>query len=168
MKTKSFFQFIISTVLIFAGCRNGNEEIVRDVLNGDWSIDSLTYKNWELRACLPLNIIHFYDDSISSLPTTTFCDSTEFKDFNFKSIHRIIYKNKSDISLIFETKNKFFQDTFKVQFIDDINNKLMKMELKSNETYVVCTKGSLEGYSKLKREINKVGDIEEINVHYNR
>lgn len=169
MKSKIIFLLItISTILIYTSCNKKNEQVVQDILNGDWSIDSLTYKNWELRACVPLNIIHFYNDSISNLPTTTFCDSIEFKDLNFKAIHRIVLKNKSDISLIFQTKNKFFQDTFQLHFIDDINNKLMKMELKSKETYLVCTKGSLESYSQLKKEIQKVAEIKEISISYNR
>ncbi|MES2138816.1 MAG: hypothetical protein V4511_03860 [Bacteroidota bacterium] len=167
IKKISYIVKLTFVVLIITGCDNSDRKKVLTILDGDWSIDSLIYRNHDIRGCLELNLLQFYGDSVSGLPrTTNFCDSV--REWEFKAIHKVYCKDKKDIKLFFKTKSRFFQDTFKVQFLDDINNKLMKMEIQSKETYILCTKGSLESYSKLKNDIKKIAEIKEIHIPYNR
>lgn len=152
--------FTISMMLFFTKCKNEEKQVV-EILNGEWSIDTMIYKEWDVRPCLPINVIQFYNDSVSVLPTTTFCDSADMRDLNSKGIHRIVYNDKAKILLVYNTQNRIFKDTFDIQFIDDVNNKLMKMELQSANAYIVCTKGSFQTYSQLKKDIGKVANIKE-------
>ena len=149
-----FYFTILLVVLIFCSCKNSTEKM-NSILNGTWSIDSLIYKNFEIRGCLMLNVISFNNDSISSLPTTcNNCDSIE--EWDSKAIYKLIYKNKNEMNLLFKTDNRFFLDTFKLIFFEDDKNKVLKILMKSRNGMILCTKGlyNYENIDALKKIIN--------------
>lgn len=162
---KRFFLLFIVLLFLFNGCKS-DEQKVSSILAGCWYIDSWVYKDIDLRGCMAMNNILFYDDSIVAIPTTILCDSSEYKDINWKGVYKVFYKDKNTISLVVATENKFLKDTIEINFIDDTEDKLMRMKLRSKNTYVLCTKGILIDYLQFKGEINEIANVK--HEHLNR
>ena len=150
---------MILSILLFDSCTLEPKATINEIVEGDWTIDEMHYKNWEIKGCLETNFLSFYGKSLGGVPRTCDrCDSIE--EWEFKTKYNFIYRNRDDIRVVFETKNKFFSDTFYVSFLDDVTNKSLRMSLESKTTSVLCVK-ALFPYTKL-RELEKVADIEKV------
>jgi hypothetical protein len=157
------FSVIVMCAFLF-GCAKSNDKKVLEILEGQWHIDSFTYLNrYDLIGCSPGSSLYFYKDSIL-LPTTQYCDSIFLRDSNRDGIGKILYKNKDDIRLYVNTENKMFNDTLNIKFIDDRNNKLVRLEIFSKDTYVLCTKDGFHSYDDLRKEVIGVATVSEAPV----
>ncbi len=151
--------FIILITLFCSSCTKEPNETIDAIVEGTWTIDEMSYKNWEIKGCLETNFLSFYGKTLGGVPRT--CDRCDsIVEWEFKTKYNLIYINRNDIRVVFETKNKFFKDTFNVSFLDDVINKSLRMSLDSKTASVLCVK-ALFPYTKL-RELEKVADIEKV------
>ncbi len=131
----------VSTSLLllasFFSCRSKVEE----ALNGQWSIDTIIYRQYEIRNCLSVNIISFNRD-ICDLPITrNRCEG--LNEFVRKGMAEVDYNGDSTTPLVLKifSDNEMFGGTHRMIFRKDDENRLLKMELISDSLYLVCRKG---------------------------
>jgi hypothetical protein len=127
--------FIILIVLGLAGCRNRAEEALR----GPWSIDTLYYRQLDIRNCVLINVINF-NEGDCELPTTeNYCEGLiEYVDNGTWQVYRT---DSIPLVLKFESDNKIFSGMHRIVFKRDSKNRLLKIVVKSDSLYMVCRKG---------------------------
>ncbi len=128
------------TVIIIICCCTSCKDKARTTIIGLWTIDSIIYKQNEIRTCLSNNLIVFYKNGKVDLPVPEDYCSEMITEYNTNGRWEVKYKQSFPISLNITTKNKIFKGTYHVIFIDDKENNLLKMIIKSDSVYVVCRK----------------------------
>jgi hypothetical protein len=110
---------------------------VSSIVDGLWSIDTIYYKQYDIRGCLLSNVISFDGDNCN-LATTGDCEGL----YVIEEVGEWQMNEKRDIlSINIDTKNEIFAGHHYVKLKRDMNLKLLKMEIWSDSLYIVCRKG---------------------------
>jgi hypothetical protein len=134
MNGTSFLAWVL-VLTFFISCKGKVERTIE----GLWSIDTIVYKQYEIRNCILSNVINFNEDFCELPITENFCEGlVEYsEDGEWK-----FYKTDSiPLRLRINTDNAIFSGTHRMIFKKDDKNKLLKMVLYSDSLYVVCRKG---------------------------
>ena len=110
MKYIGIIAFIFTTS--FYGCKHN---LLETGINREWSFDSIVYEKEDVMYCMNLNMLIFKDNGEVELPSI-FDDCSIFpKSEIIYGEWKIIKKNKK-IFLKIESKNKAFNDTYRLIF----------------------------------------------------
>jgi hypothetical protein len=165
MKNNRIFYSIpklIVCLLFFQSC----QDRVEKVITGWWTIDTIYYRNFDIKPCLSLNVITF-GETESVFPYSqnscaeVICNSNI--DQGTWNVSKTSQNDTIPLRLKIDTKNQIFAGTHKVVFYKDDVNKLLKMEIYSDSLYVICRKG-LFNYDK---NIDLIENLEKLSW-YNR
>jgi len=125
----------ILIIIIFASC----ESKVEKTIEGSWSIDTLYYHEYDIRNCVLINVIDF-EHFFCELPTTeSYCEG--LVEYVREGQWEVEKTDSIPLVLKIKTENAIFSGTHRVIFKKDEQNRLLKMELRSDDLYVVCRKG---------------------------
>ena len=125
----------ILIIIIFASC----ESKVEKTIEGSWSIDTLYYHEYDIRNCVLINVIDF-EQFFCELPTTeSYCEG--LVEYVREGQWEVEKTDSIPLVLKIKTENAIFSGTHRVIFKKDEQNRLLKMELRSDNLYVVCRKG---------------------------
>jgi hemin uptake protein HemP len=156
---REYFLLFMFFLLLSSSCRN---EVVTTI-EGSWSIDTIYYKNYDVKNCLYVNIIDFKKDGEASFPYSgdrckevILISENEFG--NWKIINSSNVNDTLPFRIKIVTENQLFTGTHKIVFYKDEPNKLLKMEIWSDSLYIVCRKG-LFNYDKNIDLINRLEKI---------
>jgi hypothetical protein len=128
------FISILLICFIFS-CNN----VLDNTIRGTWSIDSIKVANQEEISCLTINVFHFSED-ICSTPGN-FCDTfTQLADQK-TDVNYSLRKLTHGTYIKFDTNSIFYNDSFRITFFKDTNEKLLKAKLKSENIEIVMRKG---------------------------
>jgi hypothetical protein len=143
---------LATAFFLLIGC--GNE--VDQVLRGTWSIDTIYYKEKDIRNCVLTNVIEF-EETFCELPTTeNYCNG--LNEYVSRGTWGTFQTDSIPLLLTIASDNKVFSGNHRINFKKDEINKLLKMELKSDSLYMICRKG-LFNYDASK---NLVDDLVEL------
>lgn len=161
--------FIVCTLLL-SSCGNKIDKTI----NGNWSIDTIYYKNYDVRSCFYSSLIRFEDERIVKLPISeNHCNEVisnsknEFGDW--KIIQSANLKDTLPLQLKIATNNEFFSGIHHIVFYKDELNKLLKMEIWSDSLYIVCRKGLFDFDSNIDliNELEKISWTNRPGIHNN-
>src|SRR5690349_10531453 len=110
----------LSVIVILFFTLSSCQEKIEEVLEGDWSIDTLYYKGEDITVCMPVNIISFYKERKCDLPSTSNCEGLGWRQ---KSNTWQINNNKGlPIQLLIESGSDVFAGTYRISFKKDEKN----------------------------------------------
>jgi hypothetical protein len=133
MKNKSLFILLFS-FLIFQSCKDKQEKIIQ----GLWSIDCIHYQDDDFRYCLYLNLVKFEKNGECNLPSVR---CIEFRNGRNEFGNWELIKNDKTISLVIKSNNEIFNNNYEISFYKDEVNKLLKMNLISEDLNIWMSKG---------------------------
>jgi len=147
-------------IFLLSSC---TKQKVENVVEGWWSIDTIYYKNQNIKTCLGNNALLFKFNDKSELPyAKNNCEPVLIGNYYPSAEVKIFFSEiKNDtipLRMNIKTKNKLFSGTHKIVFYKDNSNSLLKMEIFSDSLYIICRKG-LFNYDK---NIKLVDDLEEL------
>jgi hypothetical protein len=138
MKKVIFKIVFVVGILSFFRCSNSN---TFEIVEGIWSIDTVLFKHQDVSNCLNLNIINLEKKTNCDFPEIwSSCKELGINDRNGRWLIVESGKGKLKIDI---SSNNFFKGSHKIIFIKDEINHLFKMQLESDNLYVVCRKGLL-------------------------
>lgn len=137
---------ILAILFIGLTLNSCKDRKIENAIDGLWSIDTIYFKNYNIRTCLANNVLYFKLGGQSELPIArNYCDSIIKKSFDrFATIELVNSENKSDtipLRLKIISNNEIFAGIQKIIFYKDQPNHLLKMEIFSSKLYIVCRKG---------------------------
>ena len=140
-----------------------DERTLEKALKGAWAIDTIYYKNYNVKNCLGINFIDIQSKEDVFLPKgNMFCDSLlASSNSNKAQIYLLKSNNVSDTipyTLKIITENKVFSGSHEMVFYRDKKNYLFKLELYSDSLYVMCHK-ILFDYNKNHQIMEKVENL---------
>ena len=127
--------YLLLSVIFLSAC---NDQKIEDVIIGDWTIDTIYYKNVDIRLCINLNVINFSKEG-GDLPITE-NDCGVLPTFDRGTFWKIIKNKKGEIKINFDTQNEMFNGEHHLTFKKDEVNKLLKMEISSDSLFIICRK----------------------------
>lgn len=151
MKKKLIYLFL--SIIALSAC---NEQKIENVIIGGWTIDTIHYKNIDIRLCLDLNVINFTKDG-GALPITE-NNCAVLPTFDRGTFWQIIKNKKGGIKINFDTKNEMFNGEHHLVFKKDEVNKLLKMEISSDSLFIICRK-ALFNFDENIKTINNLVEI---------
>lgn len=136
------FLLLILLITFNIGCRN----TISNTLVGSWSIDTLYFRNYDVKDCMYDNIIEFEANSTIDLPFAgNRCpEILQNTKNNFGEWEVLISKNKVDtfpIRIKIRSNNELFSGVHYLIFHNDPKLKLLKAEIFSENLYLICRKG---------------------------
>lgn len=152
------FNFLIF-LIVFPSCKDK----VEGAISGWWTIDTIYYKEYDIKICLNGNSIKFDFDDQSNFPLSSkYCKIPFLKtDAEWGDIEVINLNNSKDtipLRLKISVNNEIFTGTHKIRFHKDEINKLLKMEIWSDGLYLICRK-ALFNFDKNILLINQLEEI---------
>lgn len=154
---------ILFFVIILIICSCSTTEKVGNVLKGGWSMDTIYYKNYDIRICLGSNWLEFKDDSKLEVPAAQdncgpIIKSSYTSNTEIEVLESDIPNDTIPLRLKIITKNEVFAGVHKLVFYKDEPNQLLKMEIFSDSLYIVCRKGLFN----FNKNIALINELEEI------
>jgi hypothetical protein len=130
---------------IFCSCQNKNNK-VEHAINGWWTMDTIYYKNYNIRNCLGNTSLFFKFRDKSIFPVAeNGCGQVITHSFDPSGDVRVLDSdNKNDtipFRLKITTENKIFAGEHKIVFYKDMQRHVLKMEIFSDDLYIICHKG---------------------------
>jgi hypothetical protein len=149
-------------VLISLALFSCSKAKINNAIDGIWSMDTIYYRNHDVKLCLSSNIIEF-DSRNSQFPVTmNNCGSIMKNSYSRSGEIEIInseFKNDTiPFRIRIKTDNEIFSGVHKIVFYKDEYHQLLKMEIFSDDLYVVCRKG-LFNYN---NNIKLMNDLEDL------
>lgn len=135
--TKRIIFIAIIICCVAASCENS----LKSTVVGWWSIDTVYYRNYEIRSCLLVNSVSFNKDGSVSLPIPQNYCSELISEYNDKGNWEILPQDKQSLFLSINSKNVIFRGKHQIVFRRDEENGLLMMEIISDSLYVLCRKG---------------------------
>jgi|SRR6185437_2811627 len=134
----------IVTLALFNSCTKSYK--VSSAIEGWWTIDTIYFKNYNIRTCLGDNSLFFHFNKTSHFPAARNNCGTiitgSFDNTGEITLARSNFKNDTiPFRLTINTKNQLFSGVYKIAFDKDSENHLLKMELMSDKLYIICRKG---------------------------
>lgn len=117
--------FVIQYFIIFSFLSCDKNINQTEKLVGQWAIDKMVYKKENYKDSLYVNFLVIEKDNIISLP-----EISKFPEENDSKW----YFSKKGMKI--HSKNKIFNNNYSLKFIKDYDNKLLGIELISNDTYI--------------------------------
>lgn len=153
--------FAILMLLMFSSCTKHQK--VASAIEGWWTMDTIIYKNYNIRNCLGDNSLFFHFDKKSQFPVAeNKCGNIITGSFDSSGDIKLTNSNLENDTIPFRltinTKNQLFSGVYKISFDKDSENHLLKMELLSDKLYIVCRKG-LFNYDE---NVDLVNELEKI------
>ena len=153
--------FAIVMMLMFSACTKHQK--ITSAIEGWWTIDTIVYKNYNIRTCLGDNSLFFYFNKKSHFPAAeNKCGSVITSSFDntgdIALTNSPLENDTIPFRLTINTKNQLFSGVYKISFDKDSENHLLKMELLSDKLYIVCRKG-LFNYDE---NVDLVNELEKI------
>lgn len=157
---KLFLLFLASGMFI---CSCSNKGKVENVLEGWWTMDTIYYKNYNIRTCLRSNSLEFKFGDNSEFPTAEdrcvpVIKNSYNQDADIEVVYSEVHNDTIPMRLKITTKNEVFAGTYKMVFYKDERNQLLKMEIYSDSLYIVCRKGLFN----FDRNIGLIDELEEM------
>lgn len=154
-RRRSVLPFFIISCMLFS-C--SDENFLEETLMGAWVIDTIYYKNYNVKNCLDAEFINIESKENVFLPNGNFCDNLTETSTQSKAKFQLL-KSKDHLDTIpysikILTDNKLFSANHEIVFYKDKRNYLFKLELYSDSVYIMCHK-ILFDYSKNDRLMNK-------------
>ena len=117
-------------VLILSSCsRKDSKTEIESALLGMWTIETLDFTRPQTIRPLTSNILNFNKDSELKFPEA-------------KRVNWFIQKNQDkNYSLILKSEEPEYNNSYKITFVKDSQNKLLKLHLISESIEMVCVKG---------------------------
>lgn len=152
INSRRLFLIWILILVTFACCKSKVER----TLEGLWSIDTIIYKQYEIRNCILGNVIKFEHPSCDLPTTESYCEG--LVEYIREGQWEVEKTDSIPLVLKIETKNMIFSGVHKMTFRKDEQNKLLKMELRSDSLYVICRKGlfNYDGNQDLVNDLIKI------------
>lgn len=123
-----------------------------------WVIDTVYYKDVDVKACLLSNIIIFHENKQCKLPYSESRCLNELGFINEVGGKWILEEEDSGVFFLnFKTGNRLFNGVQRVWFYKGDDEGLLKMELYSDSLYMICSKW-LYDYRKDIKNLGKVLD----------
>ena len=146
--------------LVFNSCTNRK---VKNVIEGWWTIDTIYYKNYNIKTCLISNSLNLKFDVKSKFPVAlNNCEPIIKNNYDQLAEIKLSNSDKLNDSIPFRlkiaTQNEIFAGTYKIVFYKDVPNHLLKMEIFSDKLYIVCRKGLFD----FDNNIGLVDELEKI------
>lgn len=126
------------TLILFLSFIISCNSDVKSGVEGMWSIDTISYKGYDIKLCLTLNVISF--DRRAQLPTTGYRCSELITVFDPFGDWEISNKDNAPLSLRIESKNQLFAGEHQIKFKRNPRNQNLTMEIISPDLYVTCNK----------------------------
>ncbi len=157
---KSGVFFFISFIILLTSCN----KYIDNTISGSWSIDTIYYKSNNMLYCLDINVLDFFADYKCELPTTENYCSEIVVTFERKGKWAIHQTDSIPLVMRIESKNEMLSGNFRIIFKKDDSKRLLKMELISEDVYLVCRKG-LFSYNENKELIERLIKISGDKIH---
>ena len=108
-------------------------------MEGPWTVDEFQHEHYNIRDCFYNSHITFEDNSYCNFPKMLRCgDLVEYVKMGTWSI---VKTDSIPVVLSFSTRNRLFNGNHQVIFYGDETNKVLRMELISGHSYILCHKG---------------------------
>jgi len=137
MKKNNLLIFVIVSACLFQSC---NKDINKLIV-GMWSIDTIYYQNTDFKLCLNLNVIQLNDQSCELPDIDNRCG---FISKGGASYWEINWEERNPLILNIYGNNHIFNGQHTLKFKKDEINKLLKMEIESDDLLIICRKGLLD------------------------
>ena len=160
MKKIGVFNIIILTFYssLFFSCKNE----IENVIEGVWSIDTISFDNYKnFNYCLNGNLMRFSANECEFPSTGNNCPNI-ITTYSKNGEWAYLRQEGEQLYLIISSKNEIFDGKHTLRFLKDEKNKLLKMELTSDDAYIVARKG-LYSYEMNLNTINKLVRISKSN-----
>jgi hypothetical protein len=159
-KVKFILFSIAGIIALFSSCSKTRE--IKTTIQGLWTIDTIYYKGVDMQYCLQSDNMFKFDGSGECILPITENNCAGFSTFVKTGNWDIVRTDSIHIILNIQTPNSMFSGKFKIVFKKDDNERLLKMEIKSSNLYLVCRKG-LYSYSGNMDVINDLVNISQKN-----
>ncbi len=154
---KTLFKLIVILGFItLTSCENKLESVMK----GMWSIDTLYFKNNDVKSCFYSNVINIKDDGEIVLPELgNGCEDvikkTNTKFGNWQIIESTVPNDTMPYKIKITSVNEVFNGNHRMIFHRDEVNKLLKLEIWSDSLYIICRKGLFD-YDYNKKLVNEL------------
>ena len=150
--------FLILITIIAVSCNKGKSSIEK-ILYGQWSIDTVYYMKANVIYCFNGNIIDFAGKSEEVfIPGVFGCGKYLASKKETASYDISLSKINKNFGINIKSKNIILNGLHKLRFKKDNVNKLLKLELKSDNLFLVCRKG----YFDFDENIDKINYLTKI------
>jgi hypothetical protein len=158
---KKYNLILISFCLFSFVTVNSCKVEVDKTIEGWWTMDTIYYKNQDIKHCLIGNSLQFEANKQIIIPNADCAPIVIQGSDKFGNWEIIKSENSRDTipyRMKILTMNEVFSGTHKIVFYKDNVNKLLKMEIFSDNLYIVCRKG-LYNFDK---NIKTIDELEKI------
>jgi len=142
--------FIIILLCLSYSC---DKNFLNECVEGEFIIEKVKYKNYNLKLLLDLNIMTFYSNGNVKLPSVFNYDENITGDTNVDGKWSISTEEKK-IYLVIKSNNKYFNGRYSVKFEKDDTRKAFIMLLSNDSTTLNIVKNDLN-YTANESKINK-------------
>ncbi|WP_460609035.1 hypothetical protein [Hymenobacter terrigena] len=133
MKTLTHIAYFL-TLFLLTGCKSAAEKAI----DGLWSIDTIIKDGQEYMGCFGSNVWAFESDGSCVLPTDLRCSELNLRASDKQGIWKF---DSKDRALRIYSANKFFNRSYRVDFVDDTIKRMLVMRLTSDNVSITCRKG---------------------------
>ena len=162
MKVKAIIVRLCIFCALLCSMNSCNNKVERAIYgwNGWWTIDTIFYKDYEIRTCL-LGNSFFFDKTEVKLPITKDYCSDIVLSYDDRGKWNMLKTDSLVLLMKIDTQNEIFSGTHRVRFRKDEENQLLKMELSSNNLFLICRKGMFDYYRNkdLIKELGEKGEF---------
>ncbi|MES2382880.1 MAG: hypothetical protein V4538_17665 [Bacteroidota bacterium] len=143
-KQISMFFLLFAALFIFGSCKTN----INKVMEGTWVVDTIYYKGYDVKPCVLANMIIFFEKNnrASLCKIDNRCDEAligkniKTDEGSWEIIQSINKKDTMPLSIKFNTKNEIFTGVHKLVFHKEDKKKLLKIEIFSDDLYMICVK----------------------------
>jgi hypothetical protein len=152
-KTLNHFIILIGILFINNSCSNSND--IKGALTGEFVIEGIHYKDYNLKSQLDLNIIQFYSNGVVEMPSV-FKYKDELKgDINVTGKWNVeIEKKKVFVNIT--TNNIYFNGKYLLNFSKDEERKCFLVYLNSPNVSMKCAKNRFNYFGNRKYVDNMI------------
>jgi len=132
---------LIFLIIIFICNSCSKSGAIKEALVGEYAIEKVYYRNHYLMHNFNLNFIEFYGNGVVKIPSVYKYNDTIETDINEAGNWKIEIKKK-DVFLVIDSKNRYFNDTYKIHFEKDETQSIFILYLQSTNIKMKCIKSS--------------------------
>jgi hypothetical protein len=123
-------KYISLMIFILLISCNPYSKTIDEKLNGSWAIEEIKYQNINYKDSLIMNTLFFEENNVIKLPET----------FNFENELTFYELDEKNLMINVSSKNQIFRGKYNLRFIKDSQKKILGIELKSKNTYLIAYK----------------------------
>lgn len=141
-------KLLFGLLFVFLSCKS----IEKEALTGVWSIDEIIFNQQDISRCMLVNTLNF-ESNKCVLPNASNCEDISVNDN--MAIWEVQKSDTIPVFLVMRSKNPVFNGEFRVVFEEDVENKLLRMTMISETTFIHLRKGLFD----FERKINDFRDL---------